>query len=147
MCNLHSKSSMEEKSLGVIPMMLPSCRPAGCFIGEDVLAAAQTCLPVAATGSVFRPLPSLPLSPSLEQITELQMSGGVAGRPCPGAAVQSSSLAVLPPAVDGNPRRRQECARAWSRPCRPRCVDRSVQLGLIPAVFVPFQSLLPCAVQ
>lgn len=107
---------------------------------------------VAAAGSVFRPLPSLPRPPSLEQIAELQMSGGVAGVPLPvrgpmWAAVQSTSLAVLPPAVDGNPRRRQECVRAWSWPRRPRCIDRSVQLGLIPAVLVSLRRLLPCAVQ
>lgn len=32
------------------------------------------------------------------------------------AALESNSLTVVPPAVDGNPRRRQECTRAWSRP-------------------------------
>lgn len=60
----------------------------------EMLAAAWTCLPVAATVSVFWPLPSL------LQITELQMRGRVAGVPLPVrgpvlTAVESSSLAAL----------------------------------------------------
>lgn len=95
---------VKEKSLNLIPIF--SCcldLPAsGCSVSELRPSSSLLCLPL------WRRL--------LRSKCQVELQASLPVQGPARAALESNSLAVVPPAVDGNPRRRQECARAWSRP-------------------------------
>lgn len=80
------------------------------------------------------------LSPSPEQISKLQMSGGVAGVPSPGARPPSPRpwKALLFSRCGRKPE--TQTGMREGLVTAARCVDRSVQLVLIPALFLSFPS-------